>query len=132
MTIKVSEETGGPYTHEIDAIRDERHRASIMNIEPDFESVFAGVEFISTGAAQVIADIGKPIVLPVGEFIENVVFDDEEEKAPESSSAEETATGDTAGTESTASTSTISEPGNAEIGTDTSVDTPIYNEVTNV
>lgn len=123
MTIKVSEESGGPYTHEIDAIRDERHRANVMNIDPDFDTVFADVE-ISPGAFQVIADINKPVEAPVGEFVENVVFHDEE-VTPESASEEEAPSGDKAAEESPAPENAPAESGNAPVNADTPVETPV-------
>ena len=134
MTIKVSEVSGGPYAHEVDAIRDERYRAKVMNIEPDFDTVFDGY-FISPGAAEVIADINKPIEAPVGEFIENVVFNVEEE-APEIVAEESTPESDKSGTEDSASETAVSESGNAEGDADSSVseldalmDTPIFDSV---
>lgn len=112
MSYKVDKASGGPYTHEIDAIRDERHRAQVMGIAPDFHSVFTGV--ISQGAYAVIKDVDKPIELPVGNFVENVVFHDEEEKAPEADQAESPVSGATKAEESSASEATVPEPGNTE------------------
>jgi len=83
----INEIAGGPYAHEIDAIRDERHRAARMKTEPDFETVFANVA-ISPGAYKIIEDIDKPVELPIGEFVENVVFDAKEEETAESPSEE--------------------------------------------
>lgn len=134
MTIKISDVSGGPYAHEIDAIRDERYRARVMGIEPDFSTVFDGY-FISPGAAQVIADINKPIEAPVGEFIENVVFNAEEATA-ETGSEEEAVESTESGAEAPTQEAPVSEPGNAEDHTDTEVnelndlmDTPIFDSV---
>ncbi|USL89093.1 hypothetical protein SEA_CASSEROLE_11 [Arthrobacter phage Casserole] len=74
---------GGPYTHEVDAIRDERHRANVMDVEPDFYALFEHAT-ISTGAIQVINDINNPAEPVVGPFVENVVLNVEEENSPES------------------------------------------------
>lgn len=51
---------GGPFTHEVDAIRDERNRAAVMNEKPDFDRLFDGVE-LSDGAKEVIKDIKRPV-----------------------------------------------------------------------
>lgn len=129
MTIKVSEEAGGPYSHEIDAIRDERYRARVMNTEPDFDALFADVE-ISPGAYKVIEDINKPVELPVGEFVENVVFHDEEEKAPESVVEEAAAEGNPNWSEGTAPEETGTVEGNGETGVEsTSVESHVEEEV---
>jgi hypothetical protein len=122
--------SGGPYAHEIDAIRDERHRASIMGEKPDFHNVFQGA--ISPGAVAVIEDIGKPIDLPVGEFIENVVFSDEEEETSEGDSEEEESSEDESGTEDTSYEDSVSESGDAE-GTSPvdDSDTPLFDELEN-
>ena len=113
MSYKVDKAGGGPYTHEIDAIRDERYRAGVMGVGPDFHAVFDNT-VISQGAYEVIKDIDKPIELPVGDFVENVVFHDEEEAAPEKAPAESPVSGDTAAKESPASETTGSVAGNAE------------------
>lgn len=78
---------GGPYAHEVDAIRDERRRAEVMGEEPDFYKVFEHAT-ISTGAILVINDINKPLVPVVGPFVENVVFNDEEENPAENGEEE--------------------------------------------
>ena len=87
MSYEVDSATGGPYTHEIDAIRDERHRAAVMNQAPDFNNVFEGAT-ISTGAAALIKDIDTPVDAPTGTFVQNVIFHDEEETPAEASSEE--------------------------------------------
>jgi hypothetical protein len=87
MSYEVDSATGGPYTHEIDAIRDERHRAAVMNTAPDFNNVFEGAT-ISTGAAALIKDIDTPMDAPTGTFIQNVIFHDEEEATPETGTEE--------------------------------------------
>jgi hypothetical protein len=124
--LTVDTASGGPYTYEIDAIRDERYRANVMGEEPNFNSVFPGM--ISQGAYAVIQDINKPIVLPVGEFIENVVFNDEE-TASEEAPAEETTSGDTQTSESVSQEVPGTESGNAASDTAPVTDTPIFNEV---
>jgi hypothetical protein len=129
MSFTIDEVTGGPYTFEIDAIRDERYRAKVMGEEPNFEAVFAGTA-ISSGAYEVIRDINKPIVLPVGEFIENVVFNDEE-TAPKETPAEEAPSGNTPSTESVPQEVSGTESGNATSDTPPVTDTPIFNEVVN-
>jgi len=78
---------GGPYAHEMDAIRDERLRAETMGVEPDFYSLFEHAA-ISTAAIQVINDLNKPLEPVVGPFVENVVFHDEEETSPENGAEE--------------------------------------------
>jgi hypothetical protein len=113
MSYKVDKAGGGPYTHEIDAIRDERYRASVMGAKPDFHSVFDNT-VISQGAFEVIRDIDKPIEPPVGDFVENVVFHDEEEAPAEEAPAESPVSGDTAAKESPAPETTGSKQGNAE------------------
>lgn len=95
MTYSVDEATGGPYTHEIDAIRDERHRAAVMNVKPDFNNVFEGAT-ISTGAAALLKDIDTPVDAPVGAFVQNVIFHDEEESSPEAGTEESTPEADKA------------------------------------
>lgn len=49
-------EYGGPYTHELDAIRDERVLAARMEREPNFDKIFDGQK-ISSGAKKIIEDI---------------------------------------------------------------------------
>ncbi|ALY09284.1 hypothetical protein FDG92_gp12 [Arthrobacter phage Jasmine] len=78
---------GGPYAHEVDAIRDERHRAEVTGTPLDFFKVFEEAT-ISTGAIRVINDLNKPLEPVVGPFVENVVFHDEEENSPESGEEE--------------------------------------------
>lgn len=78
---------GGPYTHEVDAIRDERHRAKVLDVEPDFYSIFEHAT-ISTGAILVINDINKPIEPVVGPFVNNVEFISEESNDKEENPAE--------------------------------------------
>src|SRR5690348_10613532 len=95
MSFSVDTATGGPYTHEIDAIRDERHRAAVMNQEPDFNNVFEGAT-ISTGAANLIKDINTPVDAPTGTFVQNVIFHDEEEVTPETGPEESTPEADKA------------------------------------
>lgn len=74
---------GGPYSHETDAIRDERIRASAAGEEPNFDKLFEGVE-LSDGAIQVLKDIENPPEPVVGPFVENVKdLNVEEEAAPE-------------------------------------------------
>lgn len=129
MSYKVDKAAGGPYTHEIDAIRDERYRANVMGIAPDFHSVFPGV--ISQGAYAVIRDIDKPIELPVGDFVQNVVFHDEE-TAAESSAEESPAKENTSGTESVSPEVPGAESGNAASNSaSVDNDTPIFVEVSN-
>jgi hypothetical protein len=123
MTIKISEVAGGPYAHEIDAIRDERHRAARMHIEPDFDTLFAETE-ISPGAFKVIEDIDKPVELPIGEFVENVVYDAKEAETAESPVKE---TGEA--TNFNFSEGTAPEETGAESGTlPTSVESPALTE----
>jgi hypothetical protein len=112
MSYKVDKASGGPYTYEVDAIRDERRRAEVLGVKPDFHSVFKGV--ISQGAYAVIMDIDNPIESPVGDFVENVVFHDEEEAPTEEAPAESPVSGDTAAKESSAPENAGSEQGNAE------------------
>jgi hypothetical protein len=121
--------SGGPYAHEIDAIRDERHRASIMGEKPDFHNVFQGA--ISPGAVAVIEDIGKPIDLPVGVFIENVVFNDEEEETSEVDSEENSDEEVENGTEDSSSEDALSESGDAEGTSPVESDTPLFDELEN-
>lgn len=66
---------GGPYTYEVDAIRDERVRAAAEDREPDFDSLFSGVE-VSQGALKVIEDIKNPVEPFKGNFILNVENED--------------------------------------------------------
>lgn len=139
MSIKVSEVSGGPYSHEVDAIRDERYRAKVMKIEPNFEGVFADVE-VSPGAFEVIQDIGKPIELPVGEFIENVVFHGEEE-TPEAPAKEAEPSFNPNYSENSAPEEAGTEPGTSTDGMESApvdealveleelIDSPIFDEV---
>lgn len=140
MSIKVSEVSGGPYSHEVDAIRDERYRAKVMGVEPDFETLFANVEFISPGAARVIKDIDKPIELPVGEFIENVVFHGEEE-TPEAPAEEAEPSFNPNYSENSAPEEAGTEPGTSTDGMESApvdealveleelIDSPIFDEM---
>lgn len=114
MSYKVDKAGGGPYTHEIDAIRDERYRANVMGVKPDFHAVFPGT--ISQGAYEVIRDIqtDKQVEAPVGDFVENVVFHDEEEAPAEEAPAESPVPGNAPAKESTASETPEPKQGNAE------------------
>jgi hypothetical protein len=66
---------GGPYTHEVDAIRDERLRAARMEEKPNFDTIFAG-QSVSAGALRVIEDIQNPLPAVIGPSIDNVVTPD--------------------------------------------------------
>jgi hypothetical protein len=61
---------GGPYTYEVDAIRDERVRAAAEGREPDFNSLFQGVA-ISQGAVNVLNDIKNPEPPFLGNHVTN-------------------------------------------------------------
>lgn len=79
---------GGPYSHETDAIRDERIRAAALGEEPNFDKLFENVE-LSDGAIAVLKDIENPPEETVGPFVENVKnLNVEEEVAPEGISEE--------------------------------------------
>lgn len=80
---------GGPFTHEVDAIRDERNRAAVMGEDPNFKRIFKDVD-LSDGAKAILADIVRPI--EEQEFVphdyshdpvENVKFEKKEEKVEE-------------------------------------------------
>lgn len=98
---------GGPFTHEVDAIRDERNRAAVMDEKPDFKRLFKGFD-LSDGAKEIIADINRPVeeqvfiphdysheptvnVIHEKEKVEEV---DEEENSPEGTGKEESPEGD--------------------------------------
>jgi hypothetical protein len=66
---------GGPYTYEVDAIRDERVRAAAEDREPNFDDLFAGVT-VSEGALSVIEDVKNPVKPFEGNFIHNVETDE--------------------------------------------------------
>ena len=123
MSFSVDTATGGPYTHEIDAIRDERHRAAVMDEKPDFNNVFEGA-VISTGAAALIKDIDSPVDTPTGTFVQNVIFHDEEEATPETGTEESSAEADKA--EPTADAPIESVP---EQPLEVSSETPLFDEV---
>jgi hypothetical protein len=96
---------GGPFTHEMDAIRDERNRASVMGKKPNFAKIFEGVD-LSDGAKAVLEDINKPYEFPVGPVVENWKENDKEETPAEGSGEESTPETDKGGTE----TNTLKEP----------------------
>lgn len=65
---------GGPYVHETDAIT-----AESLKEKPDYDALIADWETISDGAERYIVQLSEPVELPVGDFIQNVVFDEAEE-----------------------------------------------------
>ena len=92
---------GGPFTHEVDAIRDERNRAAVMGVDPDFDVLFDGVE-LSDGAKEILEDIKRPVEEQVfiphdysHEPTKNVVIEeekvekDEKEDSPEGTGKED-------------------------------------------
>lgn len=94
---------GGPYSHETDAIRDERIRASAAGEEPNFDKLFEGVE-LSDGAIAVLKDIENPPEPVVGPFVENVKdLNVEEEVATEGKSEEAESGKDKADSEASSS-----------------------------
>lgn len=87
---------GGPFTHEVDAIRDERNRAAVMGVKPNFDRIFDGVD-LSDGAKEVIADLKRPLEDKVfiardytNEPVQNVKFNEKEEKVEEEVASEGT------------------------------------------
>lgn len=107
---------GGPYSHETDAIRDERIRASALGEEPDFDKLFEGVE-LSDGAKQVIEDIKNPPEPVVGPFINNVegLTSDEEENTAQVAEEESESESDKGGEEETSRDETSAERSLEEI-----------------
>lgn len=87
---------GGPFTHEVDAIRDERNRAAAMDEKPNFKRIFKGVD-LSDGAKEILKDIERPVEDQVfvphdysHEPTTNVKFEEKEEKVEEENSPEGT------------------------------------------
>lgn len=94
---------GGPYSHETDAIRDERIRAAALGEEPNFDKLFENVE-LSDGAIAVLKDIENPPEPVVGPFVTNVEgLNVEEEIAPEGTTEEAESGEDKADSEGTSS-----------------------------
>jgi hypothetical protein len=87
---------GGPYSHETDAIRDERIRAAALGEEPNFDALFEGHD-LSDGAKQVIEDIKNPPEPVVGPFVNNVKDLNVEEEAPAEDAPEESESGEDQG-----------------------------------
>lgn len=128
MGYKVDAAGGGPYTHEIDAIRDERYRAAVMDEKPDFNNVFEGAT-ISQGAAALLADIDTPVEAPVGAFVQNVIFNDEEETSPEAGSEESSP--EASKEESAADASVESAPEQSVGEVEQPSETPLFDAVQN-